>query len=70
MVGVILICLEVAVASANAIIRPIIVTISAANLRDSGIVIVGVLDGRKFRVIINPAIMLPQARRSIGAVTA
>lgn len=68
--GVILICLEVVVASARAIISPVIVTASAASLSEEGIVIMGVLDGRKYEVMIRPAIMLPQARRSIDAVTA
>lgn len=66
--GETLICLVVAVARASAIMRPTIVTSSAANLRESGIVIVGVFEGRKFRVRIRPAMMLPQARRSMGAV--
>lgn len=66
---VILICLDVVVASARAIIRPIIVTAIAATLRERGIVIVGVLDGRKFEVIISPATILPQARRPIDAIT-
>ena len=69
-VGIILICLEVVVARARAMIRPVIVTASAAILRDKGIVIVGVFDGRKFEMIISPAMILPQARRSIGAITA
>lgn len=68
--GVILICLEEVVVSVRARIRPKIVTISAVNLRDGGMVIIGVLVGKKFRVMISPAIMLPQARRSIGAVIA
>lgn len=68
--GVILICLEVVVASARAIISPVVVTASAANLRDRGIVIMGVLDGRKYEVMTRPATMLPQAKRSIDAVTA
>lgn len=66
----ILICLEAVVASARAIMSPVIVTASAASLRDKGIVMMGVLDGRKYEVIIRPAMMLPQARRSMGAVTA
>lgn len=69
-VGVILICLVVKVARARAIIRPIMVTASAAILSDRGIVMVGVFEGRKLEVIINPAIMLPHARRSMDAITA
>lgn len=69
-VGVILICLEVDVASVRAMIRPVIVTASAASLSRGGIVIMGVFSGKKFKVIINPATMLPQARRSIDAITA
>lgn len=53
-----------------AIKKPIIVTRSAANFRENGIVIIGVFEGRKFEVIINPARMLPQARRLIGLITA
>lgn len=67
--GEILICLVAVVAKVSAIIRPAIVTSNAASLREGGIVIVGVFDGRKFRVIIRPAMILPQARRSIGAVS-
>lgn len=67
--GEVLICLVVAVARASAIIRPMIVTSNAANLREGGIVMVGVFDGRKFKVRIRPAMMLPQARRSMGAVS-
>lgn len=68
--GVILICLDVVVVRARAIMRPIIVTASAASFSERGMVIVGVFDGRKFEVIISPAIILPQARRSMGAITA
>lgn len=68
--GVILICLEVAVTKARAIMRPTIVTASAAIFIEGGMVMIGVLDGRKFEVMSRPAIMLPQARRSMGAVTA
>lgn len=68
--GVVLICFVVVVASARAITSPVIVTASAASLRDRGIVIVGVFIGKKFEVIISPAIILPHASRSIGAMTA
>lgn len=67
---VILICLEVVVASVRAIITPRIVTAMAAILRERDIVMTGALDGRKFEVMISPAMMLPQARRSIDAITA
>lgn len=70
MVGLILICLEVIVASASAITKPVIVTTSAANFREGVIVIVGVFDGKKFMVIMSPAMMLPQASRPIGAIIA
>lgn len=69
-VGVILICFDVAVASVRAIIKPVMVTISAASFKDVGIVMMGVFDGRKFEVRIRPAIMLPHARRPMGAMTA
>lgn len=69
-VGVILICLDVAVASVRAMISPVIVTISAASFMEVGIVIIGVFDGRKFEVMISPAMILPHARRPIGAITA
>lgn len=66
----ILVCLEVVVASARAVIRPIIVTSSAAIFSEGDIVMICVFDGTRFAVIINPAIMLPHARRPIGPVTA
>lgn len=52
-----------------AVSRPIIVTIRAAIFKVSGIVMIGVLEVRKFDVIINPAIILPQASRLIGLIT-
>lgn len=65
---IILICLEAVVANVRAMIRPRIVTIKAAILRGRGIVITGALCGKKFKVIIRPAMILPQARRSIGII--
>lgn len=67
--GRILVCLEAEVAKARAIIKPEIVITSAVNFRGRGIVIVGVFSGRKFEVRIRPAIILPQARRPIDAIT-
>lgn len=49
-----------------AINRAIKDTMSALNFRVVGIVITGVLVGRKFEVIISPATILPQASRLIG----
>lgn len=57
-------------ASSRAINSPIIVTNSAASLSRGGIVIMGVLGGRMFDVINSPAMMLPQASRLIGLITA
>ena len=42
------------------------VTSNALSLSVAGIVMMGVFVGRKFDVIISPAIMLPQASRLIG----
>lgn len=64
--GVVLNCLDVREASSIAIRRPVMVTIRAASFREGGIVMMGVLDGRKLEVIRRPAIILPQARRLIG----
>lgn len=68
--GVDLICLEVRDASSRAIRRPSSVTMRAASLRRGGIDITGVFIGRIFAVISRPAMMLPQARRLIGLMTA
>lgn len=56
-------------ANSIAIKSPIIVTIKAAIFRAIGIVIMGVLEGKKLEVIISPAIILPQASRLIGLIT-
>lgn len=56
-------------ANSIAIKSPIIVTIKAAIFRAIGIVIMGVLKGKKLEVIISPAIILPQASRLIGLIT-
>lgn len=67
--GVVLNCLLVSDASSNAMIRPKMVTRRAASFKWVGIVITGVLVGRKFEVISSPAMMLPQASRLIGLIT-
>ena len=59
-------CLFVKFAKSTAIIRAVRDTIRALNFRVAGIVIIGVFVGRKFEVIIIPAMILPQARRLIG----
>lgn len=59
-------CLLVKEASSRAITRPKIVTVRAASLSRGGIVITGVLRGKKFAVRRRPAMMLPQASRLIG----
>lgn len=69
-VGKILSCFEVKIAISKAMRRPRIETNNAASLRVGGIVITGVFKGGKLSVIISPAIMLPQARRLIGLITA
>lgn len=68
--GVILNCLAVIVVSAMAVNTPIMVTVIAASLREVGIVMIGIFDGKKFDVMMSPAIMLPHARRLIGLITA
>lgn len=68
--GVGLSCLLVRDASSKAITRPEMVTIRAANLSKGGMVITGVFKGTMFEVIRRPAIMLPQASRLIGLITA
>lgn len=66
----ILYCLFVRDASSRAIRRPVTVTAKAASLRRGGIVMTGVLRGRMLEVIKRPAMMLPQAKRLIGLITA
>lgn len=50
--------------------RPIVVTMRAVSFRLTGMVMVGVFEAKKFDVMIRPAIMLPQASRLIGLITA
>lgn len=49
--------------------KPIIVTARAANFSAIGIVMTWVFTGKKFNVIMDPAIMLPQASRLMGLIT-
>lgn len=69
MFGLILNCLFVRLASSMAVISPMAVTNRALSLREGGIVIMGVFVGKKFDVIISPAMMLPHASRLIGFST-
>lgn len=57
-------------ASSRARRRPRIVTVKAAILSGIGIVITWVFRGKMLEVISSPAIMLPQASRLIGLMTA
>lgn len=68
-IGVIFTCLLVMLARSMATSRPVIVTRRAAILRVVGIVIIGVFIGRKFCVMMRPAMMLPQASRLIELIT-
>ena len=68
--GVGLGCLLASEASCKAVNRPRIETISAANFSKGGIDITGVFKGRIFEVISRPAMMLPQASRLMGLITA
>ena len=68
--GVGLNCLAVSDASSRAINRPAMVTTRAASLRSGGIVMTGIFNGRMFEVIRRPAMMLPQASRLMGLMTA
>lgn len=63
-------CLLVKEASSRAVRTPMIVTARAANFRIGGMVIIGVFKGRILDVIRRPAMMLPQASRLIGLITA
>lgn len=65
----ILICLEVEVEMSRAIIKPKMVTISAAIFKYRGIDKVGVFTGFTFSKMIKPAQMLPHARRFKGLIT-
>lgn len=49
---------------------PAMVTHKAASLRRGGMVIIGVLKGVMFNTIKRPAMMLPQANRLMGLITA
>lgn len=69
MVGVIFTCLLVRLASSMAVIRPAIVTRRAVVFIIIGIVMTGVFIGRKFCVIISPAMILPQASRLMELIT-
>lgn len=68
--GVGLNCLAVRDASSRATTSPRMVTARAASFRSGGMVITGVFNGRMFEVIRRPAMMLPQASRLIGLMTA
>lgn len=68
--GVGLGCLLASEASCRAVNRPRIETVNAASFRRGGMDITGVFRGRMFEVISKPAMMLPQARRLIGLITA
>jgi len=69
-VGVTLSCLLVIEASSRAVISPRIVTIRALSFSAGCIVMIGVFSGTRFEVIRRPAMMLPQASRLIGLITA
>lgn len=57
-------------ANSKAVMRPIIVTSKAASFNKGGIDIIGVFKGVILDVISRPAIILPQAKRLIGLMTA
>lgn len=63
-------CLFVSIASSKATIRPKTVTTRAAILSKRGIDMTGVFRGVIFEVINRPAMILPQAKRLIGLITA
>lgn len=50
--------------------RPEIVTARAASLRAGGMLITGVFNGEMLEKMRSPAIMLPQASRLIGLISA
>lgn len=68
--GVGLNCLFVKEASSRAKRRPRIVTVRAASFRSGCIVMIGVFRGVILEVMRRPAMMLPQARRLMGLITA
>jgi len=63
-------CLLVKDASSRAVSRPIRVTARAVSFSKGGMDITGVFKGIMLDVISRPAIMLPQASRLIGLMTA
>lgn len=63
--GGILLTIEV---SFNPIIKPIIVTVNAAILINTGMVVIGVFSDSVLNAINGPATMLPEARRIIGFI--
>lgn len=63
-------CLFVREASSRAVKSPRTVTRRAANFSKGGIVMVGVFRGRIEEVMTSPAMILPQASRLIGLMTA
>jgi hypothetical protein len=69
-VGVILTCLLVIDASSRAVSSPKMVTMSALSFRAGCIVMIGVFSGIRLDVIRRPAMILPQARRLMGLITA
>lgn len=68
--GVCLYCLLVRDAISRAEKSPRAVTARAASFRLAGMVITGVLRGKMLEVIRRPAMMLPQASRLMGLITA
>lgn len=63
-------CLLVREASSKARSRPRIVTARAASFNKGGMDITGVFIGRMLEVMRRPAMILPQASRLIGLITA
>lgn len=54
--------------SSSAVIRPKVVIVRAVSLICQGSVRIGVLSGGRLKKIINPARILPSARRLIGLI--
>lgn len=67
--GVVLNCLFVRAVNSKANNSPVMVTARAATFKGIGMVMTGVFEGKKFNVMISPAIMLPQASRLMGLIT-
>lgn len=63
-------CLFVREASSRAVSNPVMVTNRAASFSSGGMVMIGVFEGRRLEVIRSPAMMLPQASRLMGLMTA